>query len=102
MVRTWLYERHLLAVLGRIANAVGHPLTDAEWYVIRGGVEDTDSSAGRWFEHEFNARRFAKVALARNPGTALVQVRVTADEQTEPQLERWVVQVGQYRVEGER
>jgi hypothetical protein len=100
MVRTWLYERHLLAVLGRVANVVGHPLTDGEWHAIRAGVEDTDGGAGRWFEHEFSARRFAKVSLARNPGTSLVQIRVAADEQTEPQIERWVVQVGQYRGEG--
>jgi hypothetical protein len=101
LVRTWVYERNLLRVLGRVARLVGHALTDDEWAEIRAGVGETDAAAGEWFEVEWPARRPARLALARNPAAGTVQLRVEADEQTLPQVERWLVQDGQYRAEGE-
>jgi Fe-S-cluster containining protein len=86
LVADWLPEASLRAFLTTLGWVIGYDLGDDERGLICHSVADSDSNANRWYQHEFQGWRPARVQLARVPGIEVIRLRAEAPPEVEPQL----------------
>lgn len=82
----WVLEENLLPFLTTIGWIVGYTFDQDDWTAISNGIGETDQEADRWYEYEMAGRRRLKLAIARDPGSSVVFVRVQTEAVLESQV----------------
>jgi hypothetical protein len=86
MVADWIFDENLRPFLTALGWVVGYQFGTDDWEAISTGVRDSDGEADRWYEYEFPGQHPAKLLLACDPGTSVVQVRASVKDELEPQV----------------
>jgi hypothetical protein len=78
-VTGWVWESNVEATLRHLSHVVGYALDDLDLQALQTGVETTDAEVDKWYAYPLVGDPPVDVHLARNPGAAPVNVRVTGD-----------------------
>ena len=97
-IGNWIWETNLRPLVEVLAWLADYELFEGEWDLIRNGVCDTDSDAHppRWFDHEFLGRGRVAFSLAKNGGSSVISVRLSAEEPLRTKLEFTLDLMNQY------
>jgi hypothetical protein len=100
MVQDWILRQNLRAFLTAVSWVVGYPFGADDWAAIEHGVRESDDETGQRYEYTFAGQQAAKLLLARDPGTAVVHVRVEAAAEVEPQIRLALSIFQHFHIEG--
>jgi len=76
---------------------VGYDFDPDDWQAIETGLRETDGDAGRWYNFEFAGRLVARLWLAKDHGTAVVQIKIDVDDQVQPRVEASIAILQHFR-----
>jgi hypothetical protein len=77
-VAGWIHEENLNELIGYLTAYVDNVWDDLDDDVLLGALEETDSDKpDRWFEYPTVDESPVTVALARDPGSSVVMVRIS-------------------------
>ena len=79
MVGGWILDRNTLPFFEVLADIVGYDFDPDDWVALEWGIKDSDSDANpvRWFEYSFGD---TSVSVGQDQGTAVVNLRIEAQE----------------------
>ena len=82
----WIAEHNWLSCLEVLASLVGSALDTDDHTAISLGLRATDFETGQWFAYEFSGRERVSFRLARDVGTCVLFVGVTASPSVEAEF----------------
>jgi hypothetical protein len=85
-VQDWILEENLRPFFHFAAEQVEYDFNDLDWGAVSHGVQATDAEADAWFEYPLVGPRPLTIAVAHDPGSAVVLIRTTGDAEVETTL----------------
>jgi hypothetical protein len=86
VVATWVWPENLRALAEVLSRWTAYPFDDSDWSGLRGGIDGTDTDAGKWFSYPLRGRPAIEMVVARNDGDEAISVRVLAGESASDEL----------------
>ena len=94
MVSDWIFDHNLKAFVDILSELAGCSFDGGDWDAIESGLADTNARTDRWYEHPLTGESMVDLALAVEPGSSVVRVRIQADPDVETKAEMavWIAQ----------
>jgi len=102
VIGNWVWEINLRPLVEVFAWLTGYEILEEEWHLIMTGVQGTDSDAQpeRWFDYEFNGCERVTFSLAKDGGSSVICVRMSAEEPLRAKLELAIEIMNRYELIG--